>query len=383
MCNVWVTSWNGLCDSTTKQGRLQGDTELTPKKKHKFIPPHTPNCLFLQECDKSTWVHSVSNVYFKWCKGCKKFLRLGCFSEKLDAAKCDRCRERGRQSYLLKKGKDGTSRSRSNSITSMKSDFECDLSDNILCVAAAMASCGTRAAVSHSETSSGEEGQSGSDGEYDYPSRSLSPRERMGDYNDTLMSAQAVVSFANFHDRRNSESQESVEPVLIDDTTADVTKSKLSSVFGKPLRELKRLASPSQIVSDVADDFAGDELESDCGEPTAVCSQLRGTLYELACIHERIMTLEEHASRVKCLEATIKEQQLEIDALRNDASSLREELSRSKRAQSCEPISDSPRGKSPMDKNLAMILDDSVALEALTTAIERVQKRPRLVSMGE
>ena len=41
--------------------------------------------------------------YFKWCKGCKNFLLVGNFSQKLDAAKCDKCRERGRTSYLLKK----------------------------------------------------------------------------------------------------------------------------------------------------------------------------------------------------------------------------------------------------------------------------------------
>ena len=40
-----------------------------------------------KDCDKSTWCHSGTSVYFKWCKGCKKFLRLGGFSEKLDAAK--------------------------------------------------------------------------------------------------------------------------------------------------------------------------------------------------------------------------------------------------------------------------------------------------------
>lgn len=332
-----------------------------------------------KECDKSTWVHSVSNVYFKWCKGCKKFLRLGCFSEKLDAAKCDRCRERGRQSYLLKKGKDGSSRSRSNSVTSMKSDFENELSE--LSVAAAMASCGSRAAVSHSETSSGEE--AGSDGEYDYPLEYMSPRDQMGDYNDTLMSAHAVVSFANFHDRRTKSPQD-IEPVLIDDTGADVTKSKLSSVFGKPLRELKRMSSPSKIISEPCDNCGGDELENDFSESTVpVCTKLRGTLYELACIHERIMTLEEHASRVKCLEATIKEQQVEIDALRSDATLLRGELTKSRDQRTASPSEKvSLDGKRDVS-NLAMILDDSVALEALTSAMERVQKRPRLVSMGE
>jgi hypothetical protein len=430
-----------------------------------------------KECDKSTWVHSVSNVYFKWCKGCKKFLRLGCFSEKLDAAKCDRCRERGRQSYLLKKGKDGClsttsgNRSRSNSITSMKSsDFESELSDNILSVAAAIAnsrkSNGSPSSLSpspshhhhqkiHSEISSeegdyiGRDGVFSEDGEYDHYSsrsrcRSLSPRGIIGDYNDTLMSAHAVVSFSKYQNNEND------HPVLIDDTTADVTKSKLSSVFGKPLCELKRMP-PSTSTHLVSSSESSDE-QTDHGEDVAeegggggttdsqenkvpqsqssssassgpVCTSLRGTLYELACIHERIMTLEEHASRVKCLEATIKEQRVEIESLRSNTDTLRQQLKESRRQQGLEVDNDdnevepvvnqtdnSLKGeeegegsslshdsddvkdielraqgglKRSVASDLAMILDDPNALEVLADVMDRVQKRPRVVSMGE
>ena len=56
-----------------------------------------------RDCDKSMWQHKQTECFFKWCKGCKNFLQVGSFSQKLDAAKCDRCRERGRTSYLLKK----------------------------------------------------------------------------------------------------------------------------------------------------------------------------------------------------------------------------------------------------------------------------------------
>ena len=56
-----------------------------------------------RDCDKAMWRHRSSGCFFKWCKGCKNFLHVGTFSQKLDAAKCDRCRERGRTSYLLKK----------------------------------------------------------------------------------------------------------------------------------------------------------------------------------------------------------------------------------------------------------------------------------------
>lgn len=56
-----------------------------------------------RDCDKAIWQHAATRAYFKWCKGCKNFLQIGNFSQKLDAAKCDKCRERGRTSYLLKK----------------------------------------------------------------------------------------------------------------------------------------------------------------------------------------------------------------------------------------------------------------------------------------
>jgi len=72
-----------------------------------------------RDCDKCVWRHEPTGAYFKWCKGCKNFLHVGTFHEKLDAAKCDRCRERGRNSYLLKKRSAGgtpkASRSRASS----------------------------------------------------------------------------------------------------------------------------------------------------------------------------------------------------------------------------------------------------------------------------
>eukprot|EP00624_Nannochloropsis_granulata_P001565 evm.model.NODE_1774_length_14472_cov_27.124170.1 len=39
-----------------------------------------------KDCDKATWQHAETQVFFKWCKGCKKFLKLSSFSQKLDAA---------------------------------------------------------------------------------------------------------------------------------------------------------------------------------------------------------------------------------------------------------------------------------------------------------
>lgn len=57
-------------------------------------------------------------IHFKWCKGCKKFLHLHAYVQKLGAVakrarrdgppkqptKCDICRGRGRDAYRAKKG---------------------------------------------------------------------------------------------------------------------------------------------------------------------------------------------------------------------------------------------------------------------------------------
>ncbi|KAJ1457425.1 hypothetical protein M885DRAFT_514962 [Pelagophyceae sp. CCMP2097] len=65
-----------------------------------------------KRCDTGIWSHHGTGEYFKWCKGCKKFLHVCAFSEKLSKcatkyskqpSKCDRCRERGRQSYMSKR----------------------------------------------------------------------------------------------------------------------------------------------------------------------------------------------------------------------------------------------------------------------------------------
>jgi len=65
-----------------------------------------------KRCDTGIWRHTQTLEYFKWCKGCKKFLHVNAFKEKLakcttkyskQPSKCDRCRERGRQSYMSKR----------------------------------------------------------------------------------------------------------------------------------------------------------------------------------------------------------------------------------------------------------------------------------------
>ena len=184
-------------------------------------------------------------------------------------------------------------------------------------------------------------------------------------------------------------------PVVIDDDTADVTKSKLSSVFGKPLCELNRyqcdvdnferpsaslaVARPSSVNSD-----------NSLGAGGYVGSAFRGTLYELACIHQRIVTLEEHAGRVKLLEATIASQKQQMEELRLDAARLREDLKVSRaREETSQEEAEKLRtelhdARSSVLKQVGDIvkLNESDALNALSAAIERDRKRPRVVSMG-
>ncbi|KAG5185893.1 hypothetical protein JKP88DRAFT_155536, partial [Tribonema minus] len=55
-------------------------------------------------CDSCMWRHAATGTPFKWCKGCKRFYALTRFGKKVGGVKCTDCRERGRQSYLAKKG---------------------------------------------------------------------------------------------------------------------------------------------------------------------------------------------------------------------------------------------------------------------------------------
>mmetsp|Transcript_20958 Transcript_20958/g.54618 ORF Transcript_20958/g.54618 Transcript_20958/m.54618 type:complete len:675 (-) Transcript_20958:54-2078(-) len=62
-------------------------------------------------CTKSTWRHRATDVYFKWCQGCKKFRSIPAFANKRHTAKCDACRKRGREGYhkKVKKNKEDES----------------------------------------------------------------------------------------------------------------------------------------------------------------------------------------------------------------------------------------------------------------------------------
>ena len=54
-------------------------------------------------CDSAFWLLRKLNVILKFCKGCKNFVNLNEFSDKPDASKCTKCRERGRTNYISRK----------------------------------------------------------------------------------------------------------------------------------------------------------------------------------------------------------------------------------------------------------------------------------------
>jgi len=369
-----------------------------------------------KDCDKSTWLHAGTGVYFKWCKGCKKFLRLGSFSEKLDAAKCDRCRERGRQSYLVKKGKDGGveicmvgGRSRSNSCSSTNSDFAQELSSTMSLVSAAAALASGSSPNANRPRSRVSVGtcsppQDENHDQHEYGRCSSREANTTDDEQDTLLCAQAVVAFSGRSRSNSISSTKEESSVVIDDFSPDGASQKLSSVFGKPLCELQRCASPE--ASDSSRERGGGNHPESTPSSSevkvgSVGSAFRGTLYELACIHQRIVTLEEHASRVKVLEATVEAKDQSLKGLTSDCERLRADLAASKAeaatlraaldaassdtGRSSDMSSDETVGEESPSEAMSDGLEalSDAAKGALVCALERAHKRPRLVSLGE
>ena len=56
-----------------------------------------------KSCDIAYWFNIRLNIIFKFCKGCKNFVSISNFTDKLEASKCYKCRNRGRENYLTKK----------------------------------------------------------------------------------------------------------------------------------------------------------------------------------------------------------------------------------------------------------------------------------------
>lgn len=275
--------------------------------------PGLPGCVIprqnkdvCKECDKSTWQHISSSIFFKWCKGCKKFLRLGSFSEKLDAAKCDRCRERGRQSYLLKKGKEPEIRLRSSSESYLPMERTMDQSSahhqniHIPADVTNVANLG-EAEASHVSLSSGDD---------DYQNQSDSnmcnsedeecdpgPQERRyAGYRRTRAYSEDCRSTYKRVDRRFCDRPD------VKGNDHDQSNGKLSGAFGMPLQSII------------------DESK----EPS------KGFLFEVASIYQRIISLEDRASQVTKLEQLAKEKETLTELLERDRKRLMEQVAASR-----------------------------------------------------
>lgn len=95
-------------DAQTSGGTasVSADDSSTQRSRVVVIPRQNKDVC--RECDKALWRHLETDTHFKWCKGCKRFRNLTAFQEKICASKCDRCRERGRQGYMRRKGGTGS-----------------------------------------------------------------------------------------------------------------------------------------------------------------------------------------------------------------------------------------------------------------------------------
>ena len=67
------------------------------------VPIPSQNKGVCKTCDSSFWYSHNFDVVFKFCKGCKVFCVLQGFHDKPEASKCLKCRQRGSQSYFMKK----------------------------------------------------------------------------------------------------------------------------------------------------------------------------------------------------------------------------------------------------------------------------------------
>jgi hypothetical protein len=279
-----------------------------------------------RECDKALWRHETTGArdagarfeiarrpprprpqsrYFKWCKGCKNFMQIGHFSQKLDAAKCDKCRERGRTSYLLKKRSGGSAtpkapRGRGVSIV------EEDLHENPHLDGAAAISL-----VALARTG---EGRSRSNSMYDDDDASAAEAASAGDLSAVGESAvEAAIAAAR-----------GAAPAAPEDD------ARMSSNFGCSLLQYQRKRSLSEATDDEGASQAGCDApepapavaveddassQSDKGDAAA---EDKGMLFELANIHATIIKLEQRAGQVEPLEARVAdlERRLEASAAR-------------------------------------------------------------------
>ena len=227
-------------------------------------------------------------------------MQIGHFSQKLDAAKCDKCRERGRTSYLLKKRSGGSAtpkapRGRGVSIV------EEDMQENPHLDGAAAISL-----VALARTG---EGRSRSNSMYDDDDASAAEAASAGDLSAVGESAvEAAIAAAR--------------------GAAPEDDARMSSNFGCSLLQYQRKRSLSEATDDEGASQAGcdapepapavaveDDASSRSGSGDAAAED-KGMLFELANIHATIIKLEQRAGQVEPLEARVLTLETQLETSR-------------------------------------------------------------------
>jgi len=324
-----------------------------------------------RDCDKAIWLHSSTSAFFKWCKGCKNFLQIGNFSQKLDAAKCDKCRERGRTSYLLKKRHAASTpptakqpkhhhcypaahshsppRGEEYPSGGGRRPLDDDYSDEAQAHAQGCSSSSAVGGVfprpSHHPRADDDSDVVESDDD-----DLAAPRTNKA---SALASSSSMSSSSSKKKKRtlprgphflNSEESSSSEPqsdsaaaislVALAKTPEDaVVVGKVSSTFGC---SLAKISSSSESDENDADDPKEDPLGS--GAPfsssSTTCASCeknsQGLLFELAAIHSTILKLEQRADLVPKLEAQIDTLKADLAAARAKETHAAKEVQRLK-----------------------------------------------------
>ncbi len=89
--------------SPTKDAKATTSSPGQPSSRH-IIPKQNKG--LCTACDVAVWVVAKSGMKIKWCKGCKNFKLWKQFGEKTMATKCEKCREKQREKYAKKVGRD-------------------------------------------------------------------------------------------------------------------------------------------------------------------------------------------------------------------------------------------------------------------------------------
>jgi len=102
MCGEKRTSTHSRKEEVGPQSSSSQHGHSSPE--HHIIPKQNKG--LCTACDVAVWVVNANGVEIKWCKGCKNFKPWHSFGDKIMATKCEKCREKQREKYAKKVGRD-------------------------------------------------------------------------------------------------------------------------------------------------------------------------------------------------------------------------------------------------------------------------------------